>query len=59
MSSKIFEKETDGVILSLTRFSGGTRRGLMLQVTIDEYFIQMTKNEILDMVEKIEEAFSD
>ena len=57
MSTKIYEKESDGVVFYLTQFYGGHKRGTMLQIGIDNYFIQVTKKEIKDIIDTIKESF--
>lgn len=59
MSTEIYRKDFDGINFTITRFYGGHRRGTMVQICIDNYFVQINLEEALDIIEALNRVIDD
>ena len=60
MSTTLYEYYNESGDILVTRFYGGAKRGVMIQITINQgygEYIQLTKEEAIKMTNKIKEAF--
>jgi hypothetical protein len=61
MSTTLYENYNESGDISITRFYGGRKRGVMIQVTINQgygYYVRLNKDEAIEMANKIKEGLN-